>query len=195
VQPVPIITSTVVCLVFGYLLYSARRGVPTVNPATGNVQFRYSAAVQWIAIIAAFGSPILITVIVIARPSATEADHGAILMLYALFAALSFPLLWETARMRVTATSDGLENVSAWLGKKSMRWSDIQEVSFSAIMYWFVVRATDGRNFRVPFWISGVQQFLALCEQNLPPDALRKARAAYGIAGRKVPEDNGRGNR
>ena len=187
-----VLTSAVVCLLLGGLMTAARRGLPLADSATGNLIFRYSMPFRWIAAILGFGMPILVTLMLISRPPATEGDTRAFFDLYLLSVAISFPLVWESARMHVTARADGLESVSAWLGRKFIRWEDISEVSFSPAMYWFTVRANDGRSFRVSFFIAGISSFLELCEQHLPSAKLEKATSGYGVAGRTFPRGDGK---
>lgn len=186
-----VLISAVVCLLLGGLMTAARRGLPLADSTTGNLIFRYSMPFRWIAAILGFGMPILVTLMYLSRPPVTESDTRAFLDLYLLSAATSFPLVWETARMQVTARADGLESVSAWLGRKFIRWEDISEVSFSSAMYWFTVRAIDGRSFRVSFFVAGIASFLELCEQHLSAEKLEKAKSGYGVAGRTFPRRDG----
>ena len=110
--------------------------------------------------------------------------------IYALFAALSLPLYWESSRYFVLVTPEGLERRSAWRRYCVMAWDDIQKVTFSTINAWFVFHAENGDKIRVSTLMAGVTDLLRLVELQLPPDVLKPARVGYERIGRPFPNFN-----
>jgi hypothetical protein len=125
------IASTVgVALAMAVMIAAARRGRPVVDPTTGLLLFRHGLLLRGFSIFAAFGIPIAITALVIASPPKPH-EYGAVIFLYALFAGLSVPLLWESLRFAVIVGPDGIDGRSPWRGQVFMGWEDIEEVSYN----------------------------------------------------------------
>lgn len=69
-----------------------------------------------------------------------------------------------------------------------MPWPEVEQVSYSSVNSWFIIRAADGWKFRVSVLVPGVSQFLAECENHLAPADLAKARPGYQLLGRPFPD-------
>ena len=175
---VPVIIGSVTAF-FAVLFLIAQRGGPVGDPENGTYLFRHSILLRGFALFAAFGIPIGITLLVIFNPPKGEGDVGAIIVIYALFAVLSFPLLWESMRFALLLMPDGLYCKSPWRGSRYLTWAEIQEIDFSAMSSWFIIRAVDGWTFRVYTLVPSIGRFLEECGKYLPPEALRKAKAGY----------------
>jgi hypothetical protein len=186
----PTLSHVVSAVVVGFLVIltgAARRGVPTVDRATGLLLFRHHLVLRAFALVAAFGIPIALTALVISNPPKNQNDYVAITCLYLLFAGLSAPLLWETTRYALLVGPEGLDCRSPWRGRQFFRWDEVEKVSFSTVASWFVLHATGGRKFRVPMYISGVRAFLEQCEQRLSPSQLAEAEPGYRVVNRPFP--------
>jgi hypothetical protein len=93
-------------------------------------------------------------------------------------------------RFRLTASPEGLDCQSPWRKGRFIAWDNVQSVSYSRINSWFIIRATDGWKFRIHFFVAGLQHFLDMCEEYLPIEALRGAKAGYERMGREFPDDD-----
>jgi hypothetical protein len=173
----------------GALLWVAQRGGPEADPETGTYLFRHSWLFRGFSLFAAFGIPLGITLLVIFNPPKHDGDLIAIVFIYALFAVLSFPLLWESVRFAVLVTPEGVYCKSPWRASRFLDWSEIRELDFSPTSSWFILRATDGWKFRIYTLVPGLKVFLEECEKHLPVEALRKAKAGYLRVGRPFPGD------
>lgn len=182
------ITAAVVCAFLVFLLGAAKRGQPEAEPGTGHLLFRHHSLMRWFAYFAAFGIPIGITALVIAFPPKDPGDTLAILGLYALFAMLSAPLLWESLRFALIVRPEGLECRSPWRGTQFFKWNEVEELSYSSLGSWFVIHAEGGRTFRVPVLTPGLNPLLEIFERHLPARALQRAKAGYAQIGRALPE-------
>jgi hypothetical protein len=182
----PLITGAVVGFL-GLLLWAARRGQPQADPETGTLVFRHSILFRGFALFAGFGVPLAITLLVILYPPKDRGDFLAVLGLYGLFFGLSAPLLWEGMRYALTVSPQGLDCRSPWRGGRFLTWDEVQDISYSTLSSWFIIRARDGWKFRAPILVPGLARFLEQCERYLPPAALRKAEAGYSMVGRPFP--------
>lgn len=171
------------------LMAAAKRGKPTTNPGTSFLTFRHHILLRGFSLFLAFGMPIGITALIIAMPPKDQGDYLAILIIYALFAALGVPLLWESMRFALVIGPKGLDCHSPWRSRQFILWDEVEEVSYNPLLAWHVIRAVGGEKFRVPALVSGLNAFLEACEQRLPPAKLRRAKAGYTQLGRTFPGD------
>jgi hypothetical protein len=169
------------------LLWAASRGRPTIVSDDGSLLFRHNIAFRWFSLFVALGIPLAITVLVFYKPPQNDDDLWAILGIYALSAVCGLPLWWESSRFALILTPLGMECLSPWRKRLFFAWDEIEELSFSSMNQWFIVRARYGRKFRVPILVSGLSDFLAQCEQHLVPDQLREAKVGYMQVGRCFP--------
>jgi hypothetical protein len=181
--------AAVVTLVFmGILLWASRRGKPLRDAYTNAMVFRHGILIRGFALLGTFGAPSAITLIGIFRPPPPQpGDFWAVCFLYALFPAISAPLLWESMRFAMKVSPEGLDCRSPWRGTRFLAWDDIKEISYSQAWSWFVVRAVDGWKFRVPLLIPGLGHWLEQCERYLPESALARAKTGYEVLGRQFP--------
>src|SRR4051794_17696927 len=103
------IVAVVVMTFLAILMGAAQRGKPTADPSTGFLVFRHNIFLRGFALFAAFGIPIGIPALVIAKPPKTQGDSLVIFGIYALFAVLSAPLLWESMRFALVVSPEGLD--------------------------------------------------------------------------------------
>ncbi len=170
----------------GLLLWTANRGRPILSD-DGTLLFRHSIIFRGFSYFFAFVIPFALTAFVFYRPPKTQDDFLAILSLYGLFAVIGLPLWWEASRFALYATPEGLDCVSPWRDRQFFEWGEIEEVSFSSMNQWFVILARGDRKFRVPYFVSGIAQFLERCEQHLPIETLNGAKLGYIQVGREFP--------
>jgi len=179
-----IIASAITTTLLAIVIKAAQRGRPAVVPESGNLVFRHHFFFRLIALTISVGAPIAITALYYVSPPKNESD---ILIAYLLFLGLGLPLLWETMWFSLVVGPDGLDCRSPWQGRQFIEWGDVKDLSFNRSMNWFVIRATGGRTFRVPAFVSAVSTFLHAFELALPPGKLRQARPGYVYVGRVFP--------
>jgi len=182
-----IIEGVITTCVTALLYWAAIRGRPKVDPQGGILLFRYSTASRGVAILLALCFALILFVAPFRIPVKDESDAEAMIGMVVVSVALAGPLLWETMCFSVIVSPEGLDCRSPWRGKSFISWRDVEDVSYGAICKWFIIRTTDGRTFRVPFWVSGISEFLAKCEYHLGPSILRRAKTAYQEIGRRFP--------
>jgi hypothetical protein len=174
--------------VLGLLLWAAQRGKPRSDPETETLIFRHSILLRGFAMFAGFGIPIGITILMFFHPPKHEGDVWAIIGLYALFGVLSAPLLWESLGFALVVSPEGLDCQSPWRGRQFILWDEVEDISYSSMNSWFIIRATDGWKFRVSVLVPGLSHFLEQCERHLPLSVLADARPGYLRVGREFPE-------
>jgi hypothetical protein len=155
----------------------------------GSLLFRYGPLWRGYAIFAAFGVPAGITMLTLFVIRREDGDLPYLVGTYALFAAVSVPLFWEVWGFAVVASPGGLDCHSPWRWRQFFRWEEIARVSYSGRGSWFIFLTRDGRSFRVPVPVRGVERLLEMCERRLPLARFAKARAGYKYIGRPFPLD------
>jgi hypothetical protein len=168
----------------GLLTWAARRGKPRADPETGTLVFRHSILFRGFSLLAAFGIPLGITALVLVNPPKKDGDVTAIVCLYALFGALSAPLLWESMRFSLTVSPEGLDCRSPWRPGRFVAWEEVQKLTYGGASQWFIIHTKDRWKFRVSIFVSGLNQFLEQFEKHLPQEALAGARQGYQWVGR-----------
>jgi hypothetical protein len=171
----------------GLLMAAAQRGRPRVDPQTGSLLFQHSWLFRGFSLFMAIGVPIGLTALVLFHPPKNNGDLAAILGLFGGFAALIAPLLWESLRFGLVVSPTGLDCRSPWRRGRFIPWGEVKELSYSAVNSWFIIHASDGWKFRVSILVAGIGEFLAQCEQRLPPAALLPANEGYTRLGRPFP--------
>jgi hypothetical protein len=175
-----------VIAILGLMAWAARRGRPSPGPNDNSVIFCYNFVLRGFAFFAAFGIPTGVTILVfLFPPRGVEVWYVA--GVYALFAALSLPLYWETSRFYVLITPEAIERRSPWFSYRSIAWEDIAEVSFSSVNAWFIFLSKNGEKIRVHTLITGLDDLLRLVELRIPAERLRKARVGYERVRRQFP--------
>jgi hypothetical protein len=178
----------VVCFL-GALQWIAKRGRPAAGGRPGELVFRETWLFRWFAYILAFGGPTSILVIAWFHPPKGDMEVGGFVCILVGFTALSVPLLWMAVRFRLVLSEDGLDCTPVWRPRRFLAWEEVKEVTYSARMSTFVVRAWDGWTFSISILMPGVFTFLDQCELRLPAAALQGARDGYARLGRPFPED------
>ncbi len=171
---------------FALLFYSALRGRPKTDDATGTLWFRHSVLFRGFARFSAFAVVVSIWAITVLQ---LKTRQDAVLLIYiaAFFGTLSGVLLWETSRFALGMSKAGLDCRSPWRASRFVRWSEVEEVSFRSISTGFVIHTKSGWRFHVPTLVEGISEFLQSCEQHLSPASLAKAKTGYAILGRPFP--------
>lgn len=189
-QYIPGIVGAVVCFFISLLLGAAARGAPAADPVHGQLVFRHHIVLRLFSFIAAFGIPLALTVLVFINPPGRQ-QVPIVLMIYGLFAVITFPLLWPTWRYYLKIGPEGMESRGSWWGQEKLNWNQIKKVSYSAVYGWFTVFGTNRRRIRISFLIPGLPVFLEECEKHLPPEAMASAEVGYAALGRKLPTLSG----
>jgi hypothetical protein len=173
-------------IMLGMLLRAAQRGQPVADPWGGPLLFRYSALLRGISLALGFGPPLAISILFFLLPR-KEGDEVWALIAMVLFIAIGLPLWWDATRFAVGVSPQGLDCRSPWRDAQFIAWGEIEAITYNPTYMWFLVRAMGGRTFRVSAFVSGISEFLARCEQHLPPTALDGAEAGYLAVGRPFP--------
>lgn len=171
------------------LISTARRGEPQRDP-TGGMVFRHGRLLRWFAVFALFGAEGLLAVWAIIYPPQSPRTAVPLFVGAATLGLLGILLCWEAYRYSLTVTPETLDCRSPWRGRMVLPWAGVTRLSFSAVNAWFVLHFVDGRSFRVPAVVPGIQRFLEACERHLSPEQLRPARGGYPLVNRKWPEQS-----
>jgi hypothetical protein len=188
------ITTVFLLVFFGMLMRAAQQGQPTAETMPGFLVFRHHILLRGFFVFATFGIPLGLTTLVVAFPPKNQGEYDAIVGLYALstvLSVLSAVCLWETTRFALVVGPDGLDCRSPWWGRQFIRWNEVDQVAHNPLLGWFVIRAGDGRKFRVSSLVTGLNALLEVCEERLPAKKLTPAKSGYTQLRRPFPEEKG----
>jgi hypothetical protein len=84
-------------------------------------------------------------------------------------------LLWEAIGRRLTITDAGLETRSPWGTTHAVAWRDVEEVHYSHLNSWLVLRGRGGVRVRASRYLNGTQDLCEAMAQHLGPKVLARA--------------------
>ena len=184
----PLIIGVLVGGILGLMVWAAKRGRPKLDAETGVVWFRHSALFRGFSLFMGFGIPLAITALLLYKPPKNRTDVLAVIGLYALFGALSAPLVWESLRYALGISKDGLDCRSPWRASRFVPWNRVESLSYSTMNSWFIIHTKDRWNFRVSVFVPGLSIFLSryksICRDSKSCEG--KARIFHGRKG--IPE-------
>jgi hypothetical protein len=176
-------------LLLGLIGWVGYLGRPHPSTDGRTTLFRHNAFFRGFAYLSAFGVMTGLTALTYLYPPKRN-EIWYIIGLYFFFAGLTLPLVWEASRFYVLLTPHGLEARSAWRGNQSILWNDVSELSFSTLNAWFVFRSTNGDTIRTHVFVAGLKNLIRTAESQIPPTAMKKARAGYERLGMALPDSN-----
>ncbi len=179
----PVVSIALVCATVA----AARRRIPAADPAADTLVFRYPSRWRRGSVCFALGLLGAVTGMVVAHPPRDWEDVVYIALSYVMFGSLGGVLLWDVCRFRLEVGPDGFDCRSPWRPHRFIRWAEVVDVSFNSPLGWFEVRATDGRDIRLPALVGALEMFLERCEQRLTPSQLEPALRAYIFLDRPFP--------
>ena len=163
-------------LVIGALATYARRRLPAKSQTDGFVVIRYSAAMSimgWMALLVF--SPIVVYSLVMFHEETNMIDRFAGLGVLALLVLSGFYLLLES-RSEIEWSEFEIRSSSLWTGQRSIAWTDVSSVKFSALASWFVLTSNCGMVIRVHSLMGGIPSFVGAVKQFLPENKYSRCR-------------------
>jgi len=101
-----------------------------------------------------------------------KSGSPAVTLFFIGFAALGLPLILDYRNARHTLTADGLRYGKMLGGTGTLRWADVQRLSYSQSAKWFRLDLADGRVVRVSAMLVGLPQFAQAVLDQVPPAAI-----------------------
>jgi hypothetical protein len=83
-------------------------------------------------------------------------------------------------------SAEGLDFRSPWRPRCFVGWRDINDVSYSILARWFVIRSAWGQTIRVPTWIAGISSFVGELRKRLDPLVFDDARSGFELVERDL---------
>jgi hypothetical protein len=160
-------------------VWLARRGRPQLDQQTGGLTFTYPRYLFWLFAGLAIVFPAFVAVMAVIHPPQDAFERFGVVALFLFVPVLSIPLLWELGRFRLILTPESLDCRPVWRSQRIVEWNDVESISFSNWLSWFVIRARDGWKFRIPVMVNALPVFLQACKAKLPIEALEAARSGY----------------
>ena len=106
----------------------------------------------------------------------TQSDLISLLFLYGFSFLLLAYFYIEYFTVSIKVGPNGIEGTSGWRGKRSYKWPEIYEISYSPLSMWFKINAENKSPLRIHAWIDGIDIFQQHFIENLPEE---KWAAAY----------------
>jgi hypothetical protein len=168
---------------FAWAIASARKPAQ-VDPVTGATVLHYSWVLRGLGMVASFGMPLLIAVLLFVIPIKNPSDPLIAAGLAGFFILLGFPLLLETMCVRVDLSEDGLRKTSPWHRARELSWDEIEEVKYSQALSAFVFVGRRHKKIRVPLLIVGARELVEAVRRHLDRDCYADAEKGFDMLDR-----------
>ena len=99
-----------------------------------------------------------------------------ILSILFIFAVCSYI---EFFTVKIVLSKQGLSGRSGWRGKRDYLWSEIEQITFSSKLGWFIISSEGKVPFRMSSLVRGFYLFPDYCIKNLPEEVYAKAFEDY----------------
>lgn len=154
-----------------FLLSSAARNAE-YDPNTDSHWLKYGSTIKGTVWLLLVGSQALMAVMFVVIPFRNAADTQSFWSLEAFLLILLLPLVNEI-RKRVAVNAQGIADFSPWVGQRTIEWSQVKDVSYSAGSMILSIRTT-GPTIRVHNYLSGMHTLIQFLVQHLPSAVCRK---------------------
>ncbi len=171
-------TAVFIC---GASITAAAVRLPRRHPNSGEIVLRYSWAHRLIAVGIIAMPPVAATIGILLgnyRPS-NPGGYGSVIVSSFFFAPIGGFMLLETACLRVTLTTDGIDLHAPLRRGRFVKWEEITKIGFNEYTCWFSVRDTYGQNIRVHAWLQGIIAFVDLARKYVPYEQRAKAQLKF----------------
>jgi hypothetical protein len=158
-------------IVFQVLALAAARRHPRLD-AVGATVLEYGWPLRALGFFVGLVSPVLILALAYWQVPQTGEEFIAFCLVLSSAAIGGGFVLLEATRTRVVVSELGIRHISPWRRTRFVRWTDIQDVSFSPINGCFVIVGANAERIRAPLYLKGIP-FLARMIQEKIPSKLR----------------------
>lgn len=179
------IIAVAVILVLG-LAKAVAQKPPKVDEATGAVILQYGWPLRVLGLICGPGMCLAVIVLMLVVGFKEPGDPYYAGGIFLLFGVLGGVLMLEAFRVRIILDGTGITGHSPWGKVRSIGWSNVQEVSYSLLAGWFLIRATDGQTIRVPMLLTGIRSLVSAVQLHLRPEQYAGAEKGFEMAEKKV---------
>jgi hypothetical protein len=137
-----------------WLVLAGRNKTPPASP--GTVVLHYGWKLRFLGLCIAFAIPMLIILLLAAsmRQTGQVVPIGVLLLLAGLAGGV---LLVETQGLYVVVTESGILGISPWRGRREWRWDQIEQVSYSRVNRWLIVRGPQHQVIRASFYLVNIR--------------------------------------
>ena len=96
-----------------------------------------------------------------------------------LFFLILCGVLFLESKSQVELDEEGLTAWSPWRGGRTIRWSDVAEVTYSAGSQYFTVISSDRDKIRIHTMMRGVREFCQTLAERVSAEKLRRAESGF----------------
>lgn len=176
-------TGTILAIIFWWLARSAR-GEASIDPATGGRRLGYGLPLPLVGLF--LGLIVPTTIMALGFSLLPLNGVESILLLIAalmLFLGGGF-LFLEGVGVRLVLTPDRLISSTPWRSRRELRWSEIDEVSYSLVNYWLIIRGPK-TTIRASLFLQGIGDLAEAIDKHLDPSQVRINRVGVELARKK----------
>ena len=177
-----VLIPAIVSIVLGFLFAAAKKAKP-IESENGDIVLTYANSIKLLGVVLSIIAIGGTTLILFKDPVKTESDKQAIILMYVFSFLFAVYFYIEFFTVKIILKTNGIEGTSGWRGKRSYKWSEITNISYSPLSMWFKISALNKRPLRVHGMITGIDKFQNHFMTNLP---VAKWKSAYD----KAKKDN-----
>jgi hypothetical protein len=141
-------------------------GQRKVEPADALAVLRYGSALRTLAFLLAFLPPLIAIYVIWVFPWKSQLTLNVAGISFLLLGVLSALLLIEVTCVQVVVSDDSLTRFSPWAKPVTLKWVEVQRISYSSLNRWFIVEGF-GRTVRVSRHLVGIGIFAETVRRKL----------------------------
>ena len=162
-----------------WLIHEARGRAKRVETTDEHVLI-YSG--WWKALFVAGTVLSLATLVIVHALQPPDEDGRLATMVFGGLAILSLVGAAEMFGTRLALSTHGLHFHSAWAGERRIAWHQIESITYSPTLMWFVVTANDGTRIRVHHMLRGIPTFGLHVREHLDEAIYRSAARFFDVS-------------
>jgi hypothetical protein len=165
-------------VILGIFSKVAKNSKPLQNDL-GEFVLRYSPVIKWSCMGLIIFASLGLTFLLLKNPITDDGDFIAVISMFVALALFGLYFYIEFFTVKILVSENGIRGTSGWRGKREYSWSDIDEITYSAMSMWFKVSAKDKAPLRIHAYISGIDTFQKYYTENMPEKKWSKAHEVF----------------
>ncbi|MCI0376162.1 MAG: hypothetical protein L0215_01015 [Gemmataceae bacterium] len=150
---------------------------PRPTPAPDDIVLRYGFTIRFLGVLSALGAPLCMILLMVLAPLPRPRDAywaGGILFCLGCLGGI---LLLEIAGVRLTFNAQRVLSISPWRQQLEWRWEEIEQVSFSRLNRWLVLKGPGGKKVRASIYLLRIRDLVQAVKQHIPDKKREQAKS------------------
>lgn len=171
-----VVIAAAIVLCVGWIGLAAVRQ-PRLTPAPDDVILRYGFTLRCLGLLSALAAPLCMILLMVLAPIPRARDvylAGGILFGLGCIGGI---LLLEIEGVRIACNAQRVLSISPWRKERAWRWEEIEQVTFSRLNRWLVLKGPGGKKVRASIYLLRIQDLVQAVKQHIPDKKREQAKA------------------